>query len=439
VSTDLPASGQPVTSARQLEEAMVPASPVRGRLGIEWEQLPVDPRSRLVPFHGPAGVEAALEGVGSPHRRILEEGHLTAVRLQGGGLLGLEPGGQVEIATPASPSLGPLYRFLARTLKEADGRARALGFRLVPWGHAPHNGPEDFPDVPKARYAILRDHLKKAGSRGRRMMKLTASVQISLDFVDEADMRRMVGALLPILPYVVAYTANAPVNRGRRSRWATQRPWIWRGTDSARCGLPRFLFAPGLSYRHWVRYGLSREVLFLVRDGRYVRGDGRTFAEWLRAPGAAGPLTLDDWRVHVSTLFPDVRARHYLEIRTLDSLPLTGVMAVAALMKGLLCDPDAPASWGLRLPGRTPEAVREAVLHAAAQGPRWAAAEGPSAHVVMARLLGAAERGLRGFGEPLEWLAPLRDLVERDACPADLWRRDGRGDWRGPEDPDPVF
>ncbi len=440
MTTDASEDRSPLASTEDLLEPFRPRSPVRGRLGIEWEQIPLDLKGRPVPFDGPAGVEALLLGLASSsHQPILEGGRCVALRLSGGGLLGLEPGGQVEIASPPSARLTTLHRFLARTLRETDAAARPSGFRLVPWGLSPYAHPEEIPDVPKGRYRLLAAHLREAGPRGRAMMKLTAATQFSLDYLDEADMRRMVSALLPLLPYLVAYTANGPVQGGRRSRWLTLRPWIWRGTDALRTGLPGFLFHERLSFRHWVRYGLSRPVLFRLRDGEYLPGDGRTFGQWMREPGGWGPPTRGDWALHLSTLFPEIRVRGYLEIRTLDALPLPLVLSVGAFLKGLLCPREAPGSWGVSLPSWKPAQARRALLDAARYGPRWTPLEGPSPHAVLSRLLRAAAEGLSRLGEDDSWLAPLSELIHRDFCPADHWRRDAAGRWRGPEDPDAIY
>ncbi len=439
MSTDRPGDRTPIESLSQLCAAFEPKEPVRGRLGVEWEQLPVDPSSRLVPYAGERGVESLLAALSLQHEAVRENGHVTAVRLRGGGMVALEPGGQVEIASPPVDSLETVHRFLARVLKEVDGEARRRGFRLVPWGVAPHNGPEDLPDVPKTRYVLLRRHLEAAGTRGRRMMKLTAATQVALDYQDEADMAAKARGALAALPYLMAFTANAPVADGRRSRWLTQRPWIWRGTDPLRCGVPGFLFSERLGYAELVRYALDRPVLFLMRDGAYVPVEERTFRRLLKSPGGLGPVTLEDWSLHLTTLFPEVRPRGYLEIRTPDSLPLPLALAVAALFKGLLALEGPLAEWDALRPAYTPALLRRSLLEAARYGPRWTPPVGPPAEVVVRKMVMTAAEGLVALGENPCWLAPLRELAERSSCPADFWRKDDAGVWRGPEDPDPVF
>ena len=243
MSTYQPGDQTPITSCSQLTDLFTPRSPRPGRVGVELELLPVKPGGRLVRYGGAGGVEEMLARLAPPHEGIAEGDHLSALLLEGGGMVGLEPGGQVEIASPPMERLEDLEAFLQRSAHSLRRSAAASGFELVPWGVAPMDGEEELADVPKARYTILREHLLKTGALGRRMMKLTASTQFSLDYRGEDELTQMVRAASRVLPYVLAFTANAPVYRGRRTAWATQRPRIWRSTDPARCGLPAFLFA----------------------------------------------------------------------------------------------------------------------------------------------------------------------------------------------------
>lgn len=436
MSTYQPGDQTPIRSRSQLRDYFTPRSPVAGRLGVEWELLPVKPDGRLTAYDGPGGIEEALVRLDPSNETIIEGGHITAVQLKAGGMIGLEPGGQVELATLPLDRLAQVQAALERPLAMIERPAAVSGFSLAPWGVAPENGEEDLPDVPKARYGVLRDHLRAAGTLGRRMMKLTASTQISLDFRDESELTAMARAVITALPYVLAFTANAPIYKGRRTRWATQRPRIWRGTDRLRCGLPAFLFAPRVTFEGAARWALGRPVILRVRDGAFMPGDGRTFAQWLAEPGPLGPVTMEDWDLHVSTLFPDLRLRGYLEIRVLDSLPLPLVMAAAAFFKGLLSEAGlrALSRAGLPFPGRA--GTGRALLQAGRLGPRWVP-EGPAPSEAMAALIQASLRGLGSLGEEggEGHMEPLAALARDGACPADQWTRSPReqgGRWRGP-------
>ena len=433
MSTFRPGDPTEIKSQAQLVEFFAPGGRKRGRLGMELELLPLDARARLVPYAGLHGVESALKNVGGKRKRILEGEHVIAINLAKGGMVSLEPGGQVEVDSPPAEKLADLAAFFGTTLSLLSKSAQGEGFGLFPWGVAPYGSPEDLADVPKARYRLLREHLLASGSLGRWMMKLTAAGHFCLDYENEGDMRRKVAALLPLLPYAVAFTANAPVALGRRSRWLTRRPWIWRHTDPLRCGLPALLFSPKLSFGAYVRYAMARPLLFLVRDGRYVPGGGRTFEDWLKRPGHVGPLTVGDWDLHLSTLFPDLRLRAgYLEIRTLDALPLPLFLAMGAFFKGLLAEPGILHRVSRQAPELSPAGVRRSLLDAARRGPAWAPLGAPQPRNLMLRLLALAATGLGELGEGPRWLGPLDALVRRAVCPAHFWRRDEEGIWRGP-------
>ena len=342
MSTFRPGDPTEIKSMAQLEAFFEPHARKRGRVGVELELLPLDARARIVPYSGPRGVEAALKAACDRCKPVLEGGHVIALLLAKGGMVSLEPGGQVEVDSPPVLKIADLSAFFESTLRHLSKTAEALDFGLFPWGIAPYGSPGDRPDVPKVRYRILKERLLRSGSMGRWMMKLTAASHYCLDYESEEDLKLKIAAALRLLPYVLAFTANAPIASGRRQRWRTKRPWIWRHTDPLRCGLPAFFFSERMGFAAYVRYALSRPLLFLVRDGRYVPGDGRNFGEWLERPNRLGPLTVGDWDLHLSTLFPDLRLRAgYLEIRTLDALPLPIFLAVAALFKGLLGEPNA--------------------------------------------------------------------------------------------------
>lgn len=432
LSTFVPGSHNPLRSRADFEAAFEPASPKEGRVGAEWELLPMAPQGRRVPYSGREGVSALLEGVRNRGYGPIREGRsLTALRIPKGGMVGLEPGAQVELASPPSENLSFLDRFFRGTGRLLSREARELGFALAPWGIAPNEEPERLPDVPKVRYSLLADHLSRSGDRGRWMMKLTASTQVALDYCCEEHLRAMTDGLLRALPYLYAATANAPVALGRPTGWASVRAAIWKRTDPLRCGLPRHIFSPRLGYRALTRWALGRPALFFVREGEWIAGDGRSFEEIWRKPGTLGPLTTEDWALHLSGLFPDLRIRGYLEVRVLDSLPLPLLLGSAALLKGLISRQDG-FSWTRSFPSPSSTATRLEFLRAARLGARWTPEEGPSPGDVWPKLFNAAREGLRALGEDPARLEPLVALVASGRCPADDWWRDEAGIWRGP-------
>jgi len=432
LSTYEPGSPEPIRRFGDLLALFAPPSPREGRVGAEWELLPMGSDGLRVPYGGKAGLSALLEEVRREGHGALREGrHLVALRWKGGGMIGLEPGGQLELASPPSERLADLGRFFREAGVRLSRGARALGFSLEAWGLLPNETPERLPDVPKVRYRLLAERLRETGDRGRWMMKLTASTQVSLDYLDEEHLRRAVDGVLRVLPYLYAATANAPVALGRPTGWASLRADIWRRTDPARCGLPPHLFSPRLGYASAARWALSRPALFFVRDGNWIPGDGRSFGEIWEAPGPLGPLTAGDWALHVSGLFPDLRMRGYLEVRVLDSLPLPLVLASAALLKGLLARRDG-FRWTAAFPAPSQGETRRELRRAARLGARWEPGTGPAPSRAWPRLLAAARAGLRDLGDEPAALAPLEELLRSRRCPADGWVQDALGGWRGP-------
>lgn len=432
MSTYQPGSSEPIRRFGDLLAVFEPPAPREGRVGAEWELLPLGHDGRRVPYGGGAGVSALLEAVRlEGHRAIREGRHLVALQWKGGGMVGLEPGGQLELASPPTGALVELERFFRSAGRKLARRAEALGFGVEAWGLAPNEPPERLPDIPKLRYGLLAQRLRETGDRGRWMMQLTASTQVSLDYTDEVHLRRGVDGALRLLPYLYAATANAPAALGRRTGWASLRADIWRRTDPTRCGLPTHLFSAHLGYAAAARWALSRPALFFVREGRWIPGDGRTFHEIWMAPGRLGPLTAEDWALHVSGLFPDLRVRGYLEVRVLDSLPLPLVMASAALLKGLLSRRDG-FRWTSSLPSPSPAVTRREFRRAARLGSAWEPEAGPTPAEAWPGLLKAARGGLRDLGDDPAYLEPLAAQIRAGRCPADGWVRAEDGAWRGP-------
>ncbi len=422
----------PIEEPALLREAFVPENPVPGRMGIEWEFLPVADDSRLVPFGAPGGVcELFGEMEGGGYRLDMERGIPIGLHTGDGAFVGLEPGAQVEVSTRPFTRLADLFAQLEGHRERLEAGARTRGWRLAPWGLAPHNGPEDNPDVPKERYGLLRDYLQDRGSRGRWMMKLTASVQMSLDFPSEEGLELQMDGLLRVLPYLTGWLANSPVSNGRKGRWKTLRPFIWRRTDRLRCGLPAFFFRPGL-ISSWQEYALTRPVIFLVRDGAWHTGGNRTFREWLEDPRELGPITMEDWDTHLSTLFTDFRLRSYLEIRTLDAVPLPWLCAAAALCKGLFGDPQRIPSWRDLIPAPSRRTWGRNLYRAAEGGGDWIPIDGPPPRKVGPPLLEQARLGLQALGEDPDALETLSRSIPSGTCPADHWYRSAGGCWRGP-------
>jgi glutamate--cysteine ligase len=439
MSTYEPGEMTPVAGVKHLRETLSPRGVEPGRMGLEWELLPCHPGGRLASYFGPGGVHEAFGTLAKRgYRPHFEGGCVVGLTAPSGSFIGLEPGAQIEVASPPLSALSGLAAELGGQQASVALAAGDLGWTPQPWGLAPRNDAEDLPDVPKERYLLLANHLRRKGRLGRWMMKLSASTQFNLDTPGVEALRVQADGALRLLPYLTGWLANSPVARGRKGPWKTRRPWIWRHTDRGRCGLPLFLFRPSADpVAEWVRYYLGREALFFVREGAWIPGEGRSFRQWMASPGPLAPITLDDWFLHISGAFPDIRYRGYLELRTADSVPLPDLMGAAALCKGLLGDPGRVRSWAGLLPDPHPSRTRENLLRAARGGGKWVPLAGPGPRELAPSLFSEARMGLLALGDDPGWLEPLERSARDGRCPADSWRAIPGGGWSGPEEQAP--
>jgi glutamate--cysteine ligase len=224
-----------------------------------------------------------------------------------------------------------------------------LGITFLGLGMQPVSRLEEIEWVPKQRYRIMGPYMTRVGSLGQRMMKQTATVQANIDYADEADAMMKMRVGMGIAPLVNAMFANSSVAEGDLNGYMSFRGHIWTDTDAARCGLLPFVFRSDASFADYVEWALDVPLYFILRRGRYVpEVTGIPFRRFL-AEGAAGErATLDDWNLHLTTLFPEVRLKGYIELRSADSQPPERMLALPALVKGVFYTADClQAAWDL--------------------------------------------------------------------------------------------
>jgi len=399
-------------------------------LGLEYEQFVTDAEGRPVPYSGPAGVEALLRRAAelTGWRPLEEGGRVLGLASGDGRSITLEPGAQVEFASGICPDVPALaaqveaYCELLRTLEDE------FGVRFLALGAQPVAAPRQIERIPKARYDVLEPHLAGAGELGLWMMKATCGLQVNLDHEDEEHAMAMLRVALGLAPVLNALYANSPVRAGEWSGYASWRGHVWTRTDPSRCGLPAACLRPDSRLADYVEWALDAALLFVERDGRLVDLRGRSFRDYWRDGAGGCAATLEDWRLHLSTLFPEARFRPQLELRSLDSQPPSLALALAALGAGLFYDRGSlAAAWELVADWSMAERL-QALNAAHRQG---LAAAGPRG----GRLLDLARELLALLRpEPADapYLEPLRALVEygqsNGECLAVRFRRDWGGD-----------
>ncbi|MFA6966663.1 glutamate--cysteine ligase [Bosea sp. (in: a-proteobacteria)] len=334
------------------------------RIGTEHEKFPFY-RDDLapVPYEGrpasdgrPAagGIRSLLEGMQAKlgWEPIMDAGHIIGLAgPDGGGAISLEPGGQFELSGAPVETLHETASELADHLADVKAVAQPHGIGFVSLGHSPLWTRAQTPVMPKGRYKIMANYMPKVGTRGLDMMFRTCTVQVNLDFATEADMVRKLRVSLALQPLATALFAASPFTEGKLNGFQSMRSEIWCDTDKARSGMIPFAFDEGMSYERYVDWALDVPLYFVKRGDTYHDVAGASFRDLLAGKLAQLPgerATISDWANHLSTLFPEVRLKRFLEMRGADAGSPEMLNALPAFWVGLLYDQAAlDGAWDL--------------------------------------------------------------------------------------------
>jgi glutamate--cysteine ligase len=322
------------------------------RLGTEHEKFVYRNRDLLAPsYDEPNGIRDVLTDLAASGWEDIREGTTLIGLKKDLASVSLEPAGQLELS---GAPLSTVHETCAETgthlnLCAALGKKMDLGF--MGHGFNPIQTRAELSPMPKGRYAIMLDYMPKVGTLGLDMMLRTCTVQVNLDYASEADMIKKFRVSLALQPLATALFANSPFKEGKPNGYLSYRSHIWTDTDKNRTGMLPFVFEEGFGFERYVQYMLDVPMYFIYRGGKYINCAGRSFRDYLarKLPEAMGELpTLDDWKDHLSTAFPEVRLKSYLEMRGADSGPWGRICALPALWVGLLYDqPALDAAWDL--------------------------------------------------------------------------------------------
>src|ERR1700744_143538 len=325
------------------------------RIGTEHEKFPFRVQGRRpVPYEGDRGIRALLEGM--QHllgwEPIMEGPNIIGLLdVPGGGAISLEPGGQFELSGAQFENVHQTSSELMAHLAQVREVAQPLHIGFLGIGMTPSWSRADMPKMPKGRYKIMTAYMPKVGTLGLDMMYRTCTVQTNLDFSSEADMVKKLRVSLALQPVSTALFANSPFTEGRPNGFLSFRSEIWRDTDNARSGMLPWAFEDGMGFERYVDYALDVPMYFVKRGDEYIDVSGSSFRAFFegrnnRLPGQRP--TLSDWANHLSTIFPEVRLKRYLEMRGSDGGPWSRLPALPAFWVGLLYDDvSLDAAWDI--------------------------------------------------------------------------------------------
>ncbi len=401
---------------------------------------------RPLPYSGERGIRAILTGLAEQFdwQPVQENGLPIALLDDTGASITLEPGGQLELSGALLENIHQTCTEVNTHLKQVRSISEPLGISFLGMGFQPKWKLSEMEWMPKARYRIMREYMNKVGTMGQDMMARTCTVQVNLDFSSEADMVQKFRTSLALQPIATALFANSPFTDGKPNGYASYRSHVWEDTDPDRTGMLPFVFADDMSFEKYADYMLDVPMYFVYRDGQYIDATGQSFRDFLagRLPALPGEQpTFKDWEDHLTTAFPEVRLKRFLEMRGADGGPWARLCALPALWVGLLYhQPSLDAAWEIagdwsmderlklredvprmgfkaEIRGRTVQNIAKDVIELARQG---LAARGH---------LNAAGDNETGF------LLPLQEVAASGVTPAERKLRLYHGDWNGSVDP----
>jgi len=443
------ASDTPITSRGDLVDYIASGGKPKSdwRIGTEHEKFGFRLDDlRPPPFDGERGIEALLLGLTRFGWQGVQEHGRTIALLRGNASVTLEPAGQFELS-------GAPLETIHQTCGEVDGHLREvktvadeLGLGFLGMGFQPKWSRDDMPWMPKGRYQIMRNYMPKVGGLGLDMMKRTCTVQVNLDYADEADMVKKFRVSLALQPVATALFADSPFREGKPNGYLSYRSHIWTDTDPDRTGMLDFVFDDGFGYERYVDYLLDVPMYFSYRNGEYIDLSGQSFRKFMEGKLEALPgkiPTLVDWSDHMTTAFPEVRMKKFLEMRGADSGPWGRICALPAFWVGLLYD-DASldAAWDLVKDFTLEErnALRDGVARQALKLPfRNGTLRDIAQQALRISVAGLQRRNARnahGADESI-FLAPLIEVVDANETPAERKLALFHGEWNG--DIDRVF
>ena len=414
------------------------------RIGTEHEKFGYDKAGlNPLPYNGFCGIKAMLEGLreGFGWKPVEEDGNIIGLT-KGGANVSLEPGGQLELSGAPLETIHETCDEVNSHLKEVKHIADKIGAGFIGLGAAPIWTHEQMPLMPKGRYKLMDRYMGNVGTHGTQMMRRTCTVQVNLDFGSEADMVQKFRVALALQPVATALFANSPFFDGKENNHKSWRSRIWRNLDDARTGMLPFVFEDGMGFERYAQYALDVPMYFVYRDGKYIDALGMSFRDFMKGelPALPGEIPSEsDWADHLTTCFPEVRIKKFMEMRGADGGPWRRLCALPAFWVGLLYDQTSlDAAWDVCKDWNVE--TREAFRVAASTDGMTAEVDGKRMMDLARECIGISKAGLLARGkqgngglvpDETHFLNALEEVVETGSSPACEMVRKYRNEWGG--------
>jgi glutamate--cysteine ligase len=440
---DIDESAPRIRNKRELVERLESGSKpaTEWRIGTEHEKFGfIEKTLRPLPYDGPASVRKLLEGMSKQFGwDPIHEGEYIIGGKKDGASLSLEPGGQFELSGAPLETIHETCSEITHHLKETRTVAEPMGVEFLGLGFSPIWSLDETPMMPKGRYGIMKAYMEKVGRLGRQMMFRSCTVQSNLDFGSEADMVKKMRVSLALQPIATALFANSPFAEGRTNGFLSYRSHVWTDTDPDRSGMLPFAFEEGFGFEQYVDYALDVPMYFVRREGKYIDSSGQSFRDFMagKLPALPGEKpAMDDFDDHLSTIFPEVRLKTFLEMRGADAGPQPWLCALSAFWAGILYDAKAlDGAWEL-VKGWTAaerQALRSAVPFQGLKAP----IRNTTAHKIAVEAVALAKAGLKrrkklnasGQDETI-FLGEIEDVAATGITSAERLLKTYHGPWK---------
>jgi glutamate--cysteine ligase len=434
----------PIETKAQLIDELASGSKPKSawKIGTEHEKFPfLTDTLKPVPYHGPRSIKALLDGLKDRYgwAGVYEGENIIALSDPNGlGNVSLEPGGQFELSGAPLDTVHETCEEVHEHLTQVREVGDKLGIGFLGLGASPLWSLAETPVMPKGRYGIMAPYMDKVGTKGRDMMFRTCTVQVNLDFASEADMVKKLRVSLALQPIATALFADSPFLDGKPNGFLSYRSEVWRDTDNQRAGMLPFAFEQGFGFEQYVDYALDVPMYFVMRDGKYINTSGESFRAFLdgRLPQLPGEKpVMKDWADHLTTIFPEVRLKKYLEMRGADSGPWRRLCALPAIWVGLLYDQasldaawDLVKDWTAEERQKLRDDVPRLALHATIRG---RSVQDIAKDVLKIARAGLEARNLHGCKGKTEaaFLDPLDEIAQSGKTAAEHLLALYNGDW----------
>lgn len=408
------------------------------KIGAEFEQLGVFyPSGKAIPYNGRKGVANVLSHLSQKFgwKPVKEDDRLISLSRKGSWVT-LEPGSQIELSSSILDNIHQIKREWENFVGEIKSFSEPFDIKWLGLGVQPVSRLEDIEWVEKYRYRIMAPYMAKHGELSQHMMKKTASIQVSVDYSDEEDFTRKMRTALCLVPIMTAIFANSPISEGKINGFLSERAHIWNYTDPARSGLIEERFFSNPQFSSYVDYALEVPMFFILRENRWIEVKKRTFSEYLKKGYQGYKASWDDWELHLSTIFTEVRVKSYIELRCADGQRIQLTPAVVAVWKGILYNQEAiRAVWSL-MKGLSWAELRNLYFTVPREGLR-AELKGVRLLDLAKEIIKISYSGLKeqqqfnqdGKDESI-YLEPIMELIiEDEMCPAEIIIKNWNSSW----------